>query len=46
LVMNHYVKLGFKLVETYANGGHRAILDLGDFVPIKSFIRVTEGTSE
>ena len=44
MVLNHYVKLGFKTVETYANGGYRAMLDLGDFVPFESFIKVSEGT--
>jgi FkbH-like protein len=43
MVMNHYIKLGFTVVETHANGGSRAILDLTDFVPVETFFAVAEG---
>jgi FkbH-like protein len=46
MVMNHYVKLGFTIVETHANGSSRAILDLADFVPLETFISVAEGELE
>jgi FkbH-like protein len=46
MVMNHYVKLGFTIVETHANGSSRAILDLADFVTLETFISVAEGELE
>jgi FkbH-like protein len=46
MVMNHYVKLGFKITETNENGCFRAILDLKNFVPSETFITVVEGEKE
>ena len=43
MVREHYVKLGFSVVETDPSGGSRAVLDLADFQPAETFIHVTEG---
>jgi predicted enzyme involved in methoxymalonyl-ACP biosynthesis len=40
LVAEHYPKLGFAIVEQRADGGHLAALELGDFKPIATFIRI------
>jgi predicted enzyme involved in methoxymalonyl-ACP biosynthesis len=42
MVKEHYVKLGFKVVETTADGGSRSVLDLPTFMPASTFITVTE----
>ena len=43
MVKDHYAKLGFTVMETSADGGSRAVLDLGTFKPAETFIHVTEG---
>jgi FkbH-like protein len=42
MVKEHYVKLGFSVVETTADGGSRSVLDLPTFMPASTFITVTE----
>jgi len=46
MVANHYVKLGFTTIETHANFGSRAILDIVNFVPLETFITIAEGEPE
>lgn len=43
MVSNHYVTLGFSVVERHSNGGSRAILDLADFQAQETFITVAQG---
>ncbi len=43
MVRDHYVQLGFAVVETAPDGGSRAALDLAGFTPIPTFIDVIEG---
>jgi FkbH-like protein len=43
MVKDHYVKLGFAVMETDAVGGSRAVLDLAGYTPAETFIHVTEG---
>ena len=43
MVRDHYAKLGFTVVETDAQGGSRAVLDLAGFSPATTFIHVAEG---
>ena len=43
MVRDHYVKLGFAVMETDAAGGSRAVLDLAGYTPAETFIHVTEG---
>ena len=43
MVKDHYVKLGFTVMETTADGGSRAVLDLAGYQPAETFIHVTEG---
>jgi predicted enzyme involved in methoxymalonyl-ACP biosynthesis len=43
MVRDHYVKLGFTVVETRADDGSRSVLDLPGFVPANTFIEVREG---
>ncbi len=42
MVRDHYAKLGFTVVETEAQGGSRAILDLDGFSPASTLIHATE----
>jgi FkbH-like protein len=43
MVKDHYMKLGFTVMETDATGGSRAVLDLAGYTPAETFIHVTEG---
>jgi hypothetical protein len=43
MVRDHYAKLGFAEMETNADGGSRAVLDLAGYTPAETFIHVTEG---
>jgi FkbH-like protein len=43
MVKDHYAKLGFTVMETNAEGGSQAVLDLAGFTPAETFIHVTEG---
>ncbi len=43
MVRDHYVRLGFAMVEQREDGGSRAVLDLAGFVPTATFIKVTQG---
>jgi FkbH-like protein len=43
MVRDHYAKLGFEVLETRADGGSRAALDLTGFTPAATFITVAEG---
>ncbi len=43
MVRDHYVKLGFTVMESDPSGGSRAVRDLGGYVPAETFIHVTEG---
>jgi FkbH-like protein len=42
MVKDHYIKLGFTVVEVREDGGSRAVLNLPAFVPASTFITVTE----
>lgn len=44
MVKDHYARLGFAVVETSADGGSRAVLDLAGFSPAQTFIHATEGS--
>jgi FkbH-like protein len=43
MVKDHYVKLGFTVMETDPAGGSRAVMDLAGFTPAETFIHVSEG---
>jgi FkbH-like protein len=43
MVRDHYMKLGFSVVETDASGASRSVLDLAGFAPHGTFIAVKEG---
>jgi FkbH-like protein len=43
MVKDHYVKLGFTVMETDQAGGSRAVLDLAGYTPAETFIHVSEG---
>ena len=43
MVKDHYVRLGFTVMETASDGGNRNILDLSAFTPAETFIHVVEG---
>ena len=43
MVKDHYARLGFTVIETTADGGSRAVLDLATYQPADTFIHVTEG---
>lgn len=43
MVRDHYIRLGFSLLETNTNGSTRATLDLTRFIPAETFITVKEG---
>ena len=43
MVRDHYARLGFTVVSQDAGGGSTAEMNLTDFVPVPTFINVTEG---
>ena len=43
MVKDHYAKLGFTGTRADDAGGNQSALDLANFIPIDTFIRVTEG---
>jgi FkbH-like protein len=43
MVKDHYERLGFTVVERDADGRSSAVLDLGCFVPVETFIKLEEG---
>jgi FkbH-like protein len=43
MVKDHYVRLGFTVMETDEAGGNRNVLDLAAFTPAETFIHVVEG---
>ena len=45
MVKDHYENLGFQVIQRGADGGSKAVLDLGRFVPADTFIDVEEGPS-
>jgi FkbH-like protein len=43
MVKDHYVRLGFRVMETTEAGGSRNLLDLAAFIPAETSIHVVEG---
>jgi FkbH-like protein len=43
MVREHYARLGFTAIETREDGASHAALDLEQFVPAQTFLKVTQG---
>ena len=46
MVRDHYARLGFRSIGSLADGTTRWALDIGEFQPEKTHIRISEETNE